>query len=88
MMNLEKSKKKLKIYKIALILLITSNLILFACAMTPQFNMVLIFSIFFVLSIIPMIIINKKRKYYKKVVYELEIRETAIKETLNDKILK
>lgn len=87
-MNLEKAKKKYKIYKWIFISIIIINFILFICAMTPEFNMVIIFSVTLVISIIPFIIIKNKRKFYKKLVYDLTIKETAIKETLNDKHLK
>lgn len=87
-MYLEKAKKKYKIYNWLFISIIIINFILFICAITPEFNMVVIFTVSLAISIIPFIIIKNKRKSYKKLIYDLSIQENAIKDTLDDKILK
>lgn len=87
-MGLELAKRKYKIYKWLHLSLLIFTIVFFICTVSPEFNIVYIFALSLLPLIILIVIMNNKRKYYKKLIYDLEIRETSIRETINNKHLK
>ena len=87
-MSLELAKRKYKIYKSLYLSILIFTIIFFICTLSPEFNIIYIFALSLIPLIILIVIMNNKRKYYKKLIYDLEIRETSIRETINDKHLK
>lgn len=84
----EKINKIYKILNIIFICLIILSVIFFGITMSTKKPINDTFALLTSLSVISCIILNIFRKKYKKIKYELYIKETAIKDTLNDKILK
>jgi hypothetical protein len=91
-MSLELAKRKYKIYKWLHLSLLIFTIVFFLYIITPQTNinnnLITFFGVNWLPLIIIIIILNNKRRYYKKLIYDLEIREISIRETINDKHLK
>lgn len=87
-MNLEKAKNKYKLYNGLFVSIIFIIFIMFSMIFTPTTTGANIFAFSVVPLIICFLIFKYKRKYYKKLIYDLSINENAIKDTLNDKHLK
>lgn len=84
----EKINKIYKILNIIYICLVITSIILFSLTMTTRKPINSTYALLTTLSVISCIILNTFRKKYKRIKHDLYIRETAIKDALDDKILK